>query len=155
MDRTPRLPLLPKPEQHSTLPSQRNQLPLLRERASEGTCCLLLLPTAAAAASVEPCLNCLAASQFLLMGEGQEPWLVTVGPGSAVIAEPISSVHLTQHELFPVPGTARGGSLWPSSHTLSVAGVGAGGRALLCHFHLCPFPICISVLLGFLHSSVG
>ena len=127
MDRTPRLPLLPKPEQHSTLPSQRNQLPLLRERASEGTCCLLLLPTAAAAASVEPCLNCLAASQFLLMGEGQEPWLVTVGPGSAVIAEPISSVHLTQHEPFPVLGTARGGSLWPSSCTLSVAGVGAGG----------------------------
>ena len=113
---------------------------------------MLLLPTAAAAASVEPCLNCLAASEFLLIGEGQEPWLVTVGPGSAVIAEPISSVHLTQHELFPVLGTARGGLPWPSHRTLSVAGVGG---ALLCHFHLCPFPICISVLLGFLHSSVG
>ena len=88
-----------------------------------------------------------------MIGEGQESWLVTVGPGSAIIAEPISSVHLTQHEPFLVLRTARGGSPWPSSCTLSVAG--AAGGALPCHFHLCPFPVCISVLLGFPHSSVG
>ena len=48
--------------------------------ASKGTCYLFLLPPAAAGAPIKPCLiSCMASYQFLLIKEGQEPWLVT-GP---------------------------------------------------------------------------
>ena len=48
------------------------------EQASKGTCSLFLLPAATAGAQESLAwISCLASSQFLLLGEGQEPWLVS------------------------------------------------------------------------------
>lgn len=68
--------------------------------------------------------------------------VVLIGPGSAVISGPISSLHPAQHKPFPVLLRTEQGVVAPGQVATHYQLRGG----LLCHFHLYPFSVCISVL---------